>query len=189
MEEIRNPGTSNKPTPNSLKLAYQTVLMIRNHYSLWSGHKASKISIIFVSQQQIFPLCIAYTNQNCYIIVKRNYFLLKMWWCPHMSIPLLGRERTAWSIRNYMFHTALLVLRLRYEMDNLQIVGKFLTIERNSSRPALGPTQPPSQQIQEPLSPGVTQLEHDSDRSLPFSSQNWWSWTSIPPYALAWCVM
>jgi hypothetical protein len=33
----------------------------------------------------------------------------------------------------YMFHTALSVQWLRYGMDNLQIMGKFLVIERYSS--------------------------------------------------------
>jgi hypothetical protein len=169
--------------------------MIRNRCSLQLGHNASKISIIFASPQQIFPLCSAYTTRNCYIIVKKELFSSKNVVVPtHVYTTAWEGEKGMIYRELYMFHTALSMQWLRYGMDNLRIVGKFLAIERYSSlkvsRPALRPTQPPSQQIQEPLSPGVTQLGHEADHSLPFSTQNWWSCTSIPPYTfMAWCVI
>jgi hypothetical protein len=131
MEEIRNTGNSKKPIPNWS--SHTKPFWWFTTVSLQLGHKASKISIIFASLQQIFPLCSACTNRKCYITVKKNYFLLKTWWCPCMSMPLLGRDRIVWSVQNYMFYTVSPVQWLRYGMDNLWTVGKFLTTERNSS--------------------------------------------------------
>jgi hypothetical protein len=44
--------------------------------SLPLGHKASKISIIFASLQQIFPLCSAYTNPASARFWLENFLFL-----------------------------------------------------------------------------------------------------------------
>jgi hypothetical protein len=54
-----------------------------------------------------------------------------------------------------------------------------------SSRPALGPTQPPIQWVPGALSPGVKRLEREADHSPPASAEvkKIWIYTSTPPYA------
>jgi hypothetical protein len=50
------------------------------------------------------------------------------------------------------------------------------------SRPAVGPTQPPTQWVLWTLSPGVKQPRHEDDHSAPSSAEvkNTWSYTSNP---------
>jgi hypothetical protein len=67
------------------------------------------------------------------------------------------------------------------------------TVKRNhftylfsmSSRPALGPTQPPIQWVPWTLSPGVKRPGHEADHSPPTSAEvkKMWIYTSTPPYA------
>jgi hypothetical protein len=54
-----------------------------------------------------------------------------------------------------------------------------------SSRPALGPTQPPIQWAPGALSPGVKRPGREADRSPPTSAEvkKTWVYTSTPPYA------
>jgi hypothetical protein len=54
-----------------------------------------------------------------------------------------------------------------------------------SSRPALGPTQPPIQWVPGALSPGVKRQGREADHSPPPSSEvkKMWMYTSTPPYA------
>jgi hypothetical protein len=54
-----------------------------------------------------------------------------------------------------------------------------------SSRPALGPTQPPIQWISEALSPGIKRPGREDDHSPPTSAEvkKVWIYISTPPYA------
>jgi hypothetical protein len=54
-----------------------------------------------------------------------------------------------------------------------------------SSRPALGPTQPPNQWVPGVLSPGVKRPGNEADHSPPTSAEvkKMWIYTSNPPYA------
>jgi hypothetical protein len=58
-----------------------------------------------------------------------------------------------------------------------------------TSRPALGPTQSPIQQVRR-LLPGGKQNRSDVDHLRPSSAEvkNEWSPTSIPPYAFKDCI-
>jgi hypothetical protein len=61
-----------------------------------------------------------------------------------------------------------------------------------SSRPALGPTQPPIQWVAGALSPGVKRPRCEADHSPPTSAEvkKMWLYTSTPPYAfMAWCLI
>jgi hypothetical protein len=51
-----------------------------------------------------------------------------------------------------------------------------------SSRPALGPTQPPIQWVQEAVYPGVKQQKREADNSPPASAEvnKMWIYTSTP---------
>jgi hypothetical protein len=62
-------------------------------------------------------------------------------------------------------------------------VKKFLF--STSSRPALGPTQPPIQWVPGDLSPGVKREGREADHSPPTSADfnKMWIYTSTPPYA------
>jgi hypothetical protein len=53
-----------------------------------------------------------------------------------------------------------------------------------SSRPALGPTQPPIQWVPRALSLGVKRPGSEADHSPPASAEvkKMWTYTSIPPY-------
>jgi hypothetical protein len=53
-----------------------------------------------------------------------------------------------------------------------------------SSRPALGPTQPPIQQVPDALSPGVKRQDSEADHSPPTSVKvmKMWIYTSTPTY-------
>jgi hypothetical protein len=53
-----------------------------------------------------------------------------------------------------------------------------------SSRPVLGPTQPPIQWVLGALSLGVKRLGCEADHSVPTSAEvkNTWIYTSTPPY-------
>jgi hypothetical protein len=65
--------------------------------------------------------------------------------------------------------------------ESHQGLGIFLLT--TASRPALGPTQPPVQWVQEALSLGVKRPGHEADH-IPSSSaevKNTWSYTSTPP--------
>jgi hypothetical protein len=60
-----------------------------------------------------------------------------------------------------------------------------------ASRPALGPTQPPIQQVKESLSPGVNRPEREADHLPPFSAEikNAWNYTFTPQYIfISWCL-
>jgi hypothetical protein len=54
-----------------------------------------------------------------------------------------------------------------------------------SSRPTLGPTQPPIQWVPGALSPGVKRPGCEADHSAPTSAEvkKMWIYTSTPPYA------
>jgi hypothetical protein len=54
-----------------------------------------------------------------------------------------------------------------------------------SSKPALGPTQPPIQWLLRALSPGVKRPGPEANHSLPTRAKvkKMWIYTSIPPYA------
>jgi hypothetical protein len=59
----------------------------------------------------------------------------------------------------------------------------------NSSRPALGPTQPPNEWVPGALTPGVKRLEREGDHSPPSSAEikNASIYSSIPQYVFtAW---
>jgi hypothetical protein len=61
-----------------------------------------------------------------------------------------------------------------------------------SSRPALGPAQPPIQCVQGPLSPGVKRQGREADHSPPARAEvkKLWIHTSTPPYAfMAQCLI
>jgi hypothetical protein len=54
-----------------------------------------------------------------------------------------------------------------------------------SSRPALGPTQPPAQWVPGVLSSGVKRPRHEADHSSPLNAEvNAWSYTSGPSIRL-----
>jgi hypothetical protein len=62
--------------------------------------------------------------------------------------------------------------------------------EDTASRPALGPTQPPTQWVQGAVSLGVKRLEREADHSPPSNAEvkNEWSYTSTLRHAyMAWC--
>jgi hypothetical protein len=54
-----------------------------------------------------------------------------------------------------------------------------------SSRPVLGPTQPPIQRVPGALSPELKRQGREADHSLPTSAEvkKRWIYTSTPPYA------
>jgi hypothetical protein len=54
-----------------------------------------------------------------------------------------------------------------------------------SSRPVLGPTQPPIQWVPWAISPGVKRPGREADHSPPTGAEvkNTWIYTSTPPYA------
>jgi hypothetical protein len=61
-----------------------------------------------------------------------------------------------------------------------------------SSRPVLGPTQPPIQCVPAALSPGVKRQGREADHSPPASAEikKMWIYTSTPPYAfMAYCLI
>jgi hypothetical protein len=49
--------------------------------------------------------------------------------------------------------------------------GQEIFLYSAASRPALGPTQPPSQWVAGPLSPGVKRPGYQADRSPPYSAE------------------
>jgi hypothetical protein len=59
-----------------------------------------------------------------------------------------------------------------------------------SSRPALGPTQPPIQWVSGVLYPGVKRPGREADHSPPVSAEvkKMWIYTSTPPYAYYWIL-
>jgi len=66
----------------------------------------------------------------------------------------------------------------------------FLSI--TTSRPVLGPTQPPNQWASAVLSLGVKRLGREDDYPLPFSAEvmKAWSYTSTPQYVdIARCLI
>jgi hypothetical protein len=61
-----------------------------------------------------------------------------------------------------------------------------------SSRPDLGPTQPPIQWVPGSLSPGIKRQGREADYSPPASAEvmKLWIYTSTPPYAfMAYCLI
>jgi hypothetical protein len=72
--------------------------------------------------------------------------------------------------------------RRRVQSSSPSRVKNFLF--STSSRPALGPTQPPIQWILGALSPGIKRQGHDADHSPPTSAEvkKMWIYTSTPPY-------
>jgi hypothetical protein len=67
--------------------------------------------------------------------------------------------------------------------------GIFLA---NTSRPILGPTQPPFRRLPGAPSAGGKRLGREADHSPPYSAEvmNVWSYTSIPPYNwIAWYLV
>jgi len=65
--------------------------------------------------------------------------------------------------------------------DSWREMGMFLFT--NASRPALGPTQPPMQQIPGALSLAVKRPGREAEQSPPRSAEvrNAWNYTSTPP--------
>jgi hypothetical protein len=49
-------------------------------------------------------------------------------------------------------------------------------------RPALGPTQPPVQWVQEEVPPGGKRLGREADHSILGRGQEWWRYTSTLQY-------
>jgi hypothetical protein len=72
--------------------------------------------------------------------------------------------------------------------ETQQWLGIFFT---TMSRPALGPTQPPSQWVPGALSLGVKRPGHEADHSPPSCAEvkNAWSYTSTPPIRLRGMVL
>jgi len=62
--------------------------------------------------------------------------------------------------------------------------GQGFFLLATTSGLALGPIQPPIQEVPGALSPGVKQLEPEAEHSPPSSAKikNEWSYTSTPPY-------
>jgi hypothetical protein len=72
--------------------------------------------------------------------------------------------------------------------DSWRGLGIFLFI--TTSRPSLGPTQPPIQWVPGAVSLGVKRPGHEADLSPPSSAEvkNAWRYSSTPQYALIpWC--
>jgi hypothetical protein len=76
----------------------------------------------------------------------------------------------------------------RMGFDSWQGLGYFLTI---MSRQALRSTQPPTQWVLGVLSLGIKWPVHEADHSPPSSAEvkNAWSYTSIPPIFMVWCLI
>jgi hypothetical protein len=76
--------------------------------------------------------------------------------------------------------------------DRSSSPGKVKNFLFSTSRPVLGPTQPPIQWVPGALSPGVKQPEREADHSPPTNAEvkKTWVCTSTPPYAfMAQCLI
>jgi hypothetical protein len=91
-----------------------------------------------------------------------------------------NRKESGWLSR---YSDGLRAGRQRGPSSSPGRVKKFLF--STSSRPALGPTQPPIEWVPGALSPGVKQTGHEADHSPPASAEvkKTWIYTSTPPYA------
>jgi hypothetical protein len=71
-------------------------------------------------------------------------------------------------------------------MSCRDIILKCICLSTTSSRPVLGPTQPPIQWVPGALSLGVKRPGREADNSLPSSAEvkNMWSYASIPSIRL-----
>jgi hypothetical protein len=74
------------------------------------------------------------------------------------------------------------------EPDSRQGQGFFLV---TASRPALGPTQPPTHWVSGALSPVIKWRGHEVDHSSPSSAavNNAWKCNSTPPYVIMACCL
>jgi hypothetical protein len=87
-----------------------------------------------------------------------------------------------------MSHDSLVGIATGYGLDSWGVGVPFPVVKNflfsTSSRPALGPTQPPIQRVPGSLSPGVKRPECEVDHS-PTSAEakKMWIYTSTPPYA------
>jgi hypothetical protein len=71
-------------------------------------------------------------------------------------------------------------------------VGASFFLLSTSSRPVLGPTQPPIRLVPGTLSPGAKRQGCEADHSSPTTAEvkNTWINTSTPPYVfMAWCLI
>jgi hypothetical protein len=113
-----------------------------------------------------------------------------------------GHEANAYLCRHVLIHEPLDGFRLNtvqrgrnsaigmmtsYGLDDRGVrvrVPVGARIFSASSRPVLGPTQPPIQWVPRALSPGVKRQGREVDHSLPASAEvkKMWIYTSTPPY-------
>jgi hypothetical protein len=94
--------------------------------------------------------------------------------------PLMEHDSTL-DINQHVYSDWLWVGRLRGRSSS---AGRGKTFVLSTSRPDLGPTQPPIQWVPGALSPGVKRPGREDDHSPPTSAEvkNTWIYTSTPPY-------
>jgi hypothetical protein len=88
-------------------------------------------------------------------------------------------------------------IAIGYGLDDRRVgvrvpVGSRIFCSQTSSRPALGPTQPPIQGVPRALSSGVKRPWREFDHSLPTSAEvkKIWIYTTTPQYIfMGWCLI
>jgi hypothetical protein len=101
-------------------------------------------------------LCLLSNNSaDANFQISKNRVVMKE---PHTKAKFVHKILSPGGVKNFLFST--------------------------SSRPALGPTQPPIQWVPGALSPGVKQLWREADHSPPASTKvkKMWSYTTTPLY-------
>jgi hypothetical protein len=132
-----------------------------NHWSLFAILSFPKLLNVFRKLRFFFRVNTFYNNTN-----KWKIFILgpisdsAVGRATLRAGQLRGRSSSPITVKNFPFST--------------------------SSRPALGPIQPPIKWVLGALSPGVKRQRRETDHSLPTSAEvkEMWIYTTIPPYPI-----